>query len=78
MKSNLTYRFILKAWLGHYITARCALDMVQLQRKRKKAERLAKAEAEHLKHISSMVTNTTKELYEKNERLLAIAREQLA
>ena len=77
MKSNLTYRFILKAWLGHYITGRCALDLVRLKKKRKKAERLARAEAEHLERLSAMVTDTTKELYKKNDRLLAIAREQL-
>ena len=75
---KLTYGFILKAWLGHYITTKCALSMVRLKRDREKAERLAKAEAERLERLSDLVDGTTRDLFEKNDRLLAIARETLA
>lgn len=74
MKSNLTYGFILKAWLGHYITGRCAIDMIRLKRERERKEKIAKAEAERIERLGDLIGETTQEFYEKNARLLEIAR----
>ena len=71
---KLTYGIILKAWLGRYVTTGCALSLIRLKKDREKAERIAKAEAERLERLSSLVNGTTKELLEKNDSLLKIAR----
>lgn len=75
---KLTYGLILKAWLGHYITGKCAIGLIKMKKDRERAERIAREEAKHCKHLASMVDETTRYTLKENERLLAITKETLA